>query len=120
MLKVSNNDIITICRGDSGSFDITLNLGTVLNPDIYEMKDGDKLYFGVMEPNMPFEKALIKKVYTIDDVNSDGTVTITLNPTDTVYLLCGVYYYSIKLMSLNIDDVDVHTIVSKRKFIVEE
>lgn len=97
MFNISNNKIISLERGDSGKFKVTINLGSSISPELYELKDNDKVYFGVMEPNEMFENSLIRKVYTKKDLDEDGTLTIELNSKDTEYLISGTYYYEIKL-----------------------
>ena len=98
MFLVSDNNIITMQRGDCGAMTIEINLGDNINPDIYQLTSNDKVYFGVMEPLAPFENSLIKKTYTLLDLNLDDTLTITLDPKDTEYLLPGTYYYEVKLL----------------------
>lgn len=120
MLKISPNKIITIERGDSGSFTTELNIGTPLKPEIYQMSEFDTLYFGVMEPNKPFEQSIIMKKYVANDLNADGTITIAFSPLDTEYLLPGTYYYAIKINSVIEDGVinNVYTVQINRKFII--
>lgn len=113
MFRMHNN-LITITRGDSASFDILLNIGSTVNPIIHEMKDNDKLYFGVTEPHKPFELGLIRKVLTKADCLNDYVI-IKLKPEDTEFILPGNYYYSLKLLT---EDENVYTIIDKRKFTV--
>lgn len=86
----------------------------------YVLQDQDVLYFGVMQPNKPFEKSIILKTYTAADCNSDGSITIRLDPEDTRYLFPGEYYYSIKLNRIkeSIDLDKVYTIIPKTKFMI--
>lgn len=124
------NNIITLCRGDSYSFsvDILDDCGSY-----YEMKGKDSVYFGVMEPREPFERAIIKKKFVVDNtVNTSGeiigsVINIEIKPEDTVDLLPGKYYYAIKL-HINHDEEDdlgntyhldrVETVINKTKFII--
>lgn len=129
MFLVSDNNIITMQRGDCGAMTIKINLGDNINPDIYQLTSNDKVYFGVMEPLAPFENSLIKKTYTLFDLNLDDTLTITLDPKDTEYLLPGTYYYEVKLLrNTYVDNPDkttslkqyVYTFMPRRKFIIME
>lgn len=120
MFTKSKNNVISMVRGDSASFYVTLNLGTVIEPNNYKLKLGDKVYFGVMEAHQSFEDAILTKVLTIDDVDEEGDVLITLEPTDTEYLLPGNYYYSVKLEINQLGNYRVQTIIPKRKFILED
>lgn len=121
MFNVSSNYIITATRGDSFTLNTFINLGTKLDPVPYFLEEGDKVYFGLMEPNRPFEHALIRKVFTIDDVNEEGQVVMNFSGEMTEHLLPGTYYYMIKLVrpgkeSGEEDQID--TIISKTKFVI--
>lgn len=61
----------------------------------YEIKKhpGAKIYFAVMEPNQLFENAIIKQIYTEDNVNEQGDVVIKFTEKTTMNLLPGKYYY---------------------------
>lgn len=132
MFNISKNNIISMNRGDSGSFSIQINIGTELEPIIYSLKPKDKVYFGVMEPNQKFDCSYIMKTYTIDDIQEDNFIDIKLIPSDTEYMLTGTYFYEIKLYVYNsplidpetnteIKDMsDVYTIQPKRKFVIME
>lgn len=81
----------------------------------------DQIYLGVMEPNQPFECAIIKKTYTSENLNENGDVVIRLDPDDTVCLIPGKYFYQIKSRLVNKDETyDVHTIVGKTELWIIE
>lgn len=123
MFSIAFNGIITVNRGDSFSFPLTINFGSSLNPDTYVLGIRDKVYFAIMEPNQPFETAIIKKVFTSADLNDDNTIQIKFSPKDTEYVLPGKYYYQIKLQRFNSsdpDDYDVDTIIDKTQFFILE
>lgn len=115
--------IIKITRGDSFEFVIDaveLQLNR-LNPET------DIVYFAIMEPNRPFEEALIVKGFTNQDQNNEtGEILIKITPNDTRCLSSGVYYYTVKLQRGGtvdiIDDLDepleVRTLIDRTKFIV--
>lgn len=121
MFNISNNGIISITRGDSASAPLFLNQGTEYNPVRYRIKDLDAIYLAVMEPNQCFEHAILKQVYTRDNLNEEGDVVIRFRPEDTENLIPGKYYYQIKA-KFNRDDGqdDVNTVVQKTEFWIEE
>lgn len=95
----SNAPIIRINRGDSFSKPLFINCGTFMNPKRYQLQDGDKLYFGVMEPNKLWEQSILRQIYNKDsDMTEDGDVIIKITPEETQYLIPGTYYYQIKLL----------------------
>ena len=89
MFNVSYNGIITVNRGDSFTAVMALNAGNELNPIEYEMTPDSFVYFAVMEPNQPFEDAILKKKLDIDDMNDNGDIVIQFKPQDTQCLLPG-------------------------------
>lgn len=115
MFKQFKNNIIEVNRGDSFTIDFLINLGSPVFPDYYHLEAGDKVYFGLMEPNQPFEFALIRKVFNGENQDADNILHMDFVPTDTEELLCGRYYYSIKLEKAN---GDVFTLLPKTKFTI--
>lgn len=128
MFDISRNGIITMARGDTWTTQIFVNLGTELVPYGYELQEGEYLYFGVMEPNRPFEVALIRKRYDMTDATPDaikGTYDVRFESKDTVALLPGTYYYEVKLKRLikNGDLIvgeEIDTIIPRTKFVIYE
>ena len=123
MFNISYNGIITINRGDSFRLPLMLNYGTKMEPLMYRMTPKSFVYFAVMEPNEPFENALIRKKYTIDDVDEDGNIVIKFRPQDTQCVLPGKYYYQVKLQRFNSDDsedYEVDTVIDKTQFFILE
>lgn len=115
MFNISDNKIITVSRGDSFALDVFVNIGTPWDETLYTLQGEDKLYFALCEPNQPFEFALIRKVFTKDDVTEDGLVHMEFTPEMTEYIMPGTYYYTIKLVT---NDGDISTIISKTKFYI--
>lgn len=123
MFNMAYNGIITVTRGDSFEVPILLNYGTNLLNDIYIMNENSVVYFAVMEPNQPFENALIKKKYTHNDMDQHGNIIIRFKPQDTQCVLPGKYYYQVKLQRFRSDDpqdYDVDTVIEKTLFYVVE
>ena len=121
MLLLSTIGQIRLTRGDSFDLPLTINQGTSLDPVRYELDKDDELYFALMEPNQPWEQAILKKKYTFDD-KINGDIWIKLTPKDTMCLLPGLYYYQIKLRiyDYTVNDYYVNTIVPKTHFWIEE
>ena len=122
MFNISSNGIVTVNRGDSFEFPVLLQLGNSMSPLKYQLQDKDKVYIGIMEPNQPFEDALIKKVCTSADQDMYGYVVAQFQPLDTLYVLPGKYYYQIKLQTINqrTGQYDTETMVDKTLFYIQE
>lgn len=123
MFNMAYNGIITVNRGDSFEVPLSLNFGSSLFPDHYIMNNRSVVYVAVMEPNQPFENALIKKKYTYEDMDEYGNILIRFKPQDTQCVLPGKYYYQVKLQrfrSDDPDDYDVDTVIDKTLFYIVE
>lgn len=123
MFNIAFNGIITVNRGDSFTLPMQLNYGTNLEPMTYTVEGKSIVYFAVMEPNQPFECALIRKKYTAEDVDENGNIVIKFRPQDTQCVLPGKYYYQVKLQRFNSDDpedYEVDTVVDKTLFYILE
>lgn len=108
------NNIITMIRGDSLELEVVLNDGQTA----YDLQEGDVVYFGLMDPGQYFEDALVKKKGYITDLNSEGKIVFRFSPEDTLDLLPGKYFYSIKLQFYRNGIEKVITLVNKTKFII--
>lgn len=122
-----SKNIIIINRGDT--FKFTIHIEDLNTPSgYYHLKDDDALYLGIMDPHQMFENALVRKKYTIEDMDENGNVFAVIRPEDTIDLYPGIYYYSVKLHKcspakpeLNEPEVDeVSTIINKTKFIIND
>lgn len=122
MFNISDNCIINVTRGDSFELPLFLNQGTNVSPMRYVLTDKDEVYVGVTECNQPFESALIRKKFTYKDLNENGDVVVKFNHEDTAQVLPDLYYYEIKLRKYNstTERYEVHTVVPKTKFFIEE
>ena len=121
-VTISNDNIITLSRGDTVNLPLFINEGSDLLPILYELKDNDKLYLGVMEPNQPFERAIVKKIFTNQSKkDQNNLILIKLEYEDTRELIPGKYFYQIKLRKQNEDETyDIHTIVDKTLLLIIE
>lgn len=120
MVTLSNN-IITITRGDTFSPPLFINAGSDLKPVRYELGDYDEVYLGIMEPNQPFENAIVKKRYTKANINEYGDVKVRFEHDDTKCLVPGKYFYEIKAKFIKEDgSVDINTIIQRTEFWIQE
>jgi len=126
MVQISNNGWVSMNRGDSFELPLFISKGTYGTPVRFNLKENppNKVYFGVMEPNQPFECALIRKKYDVQgieesdpEMTKEGDLIIKFVPTDTEFIMPGKYFYEIKLEYKN---GDVDTIVPKTEFMVME
>lgn len=118
------SNIITMTRGDSYVFDVTLFDEWNLNKR-WELESADTVYFGLMFPHQKFEDAILRKRYVADQCKTSGRITIRIAPEDTVDLEPGVYYYAIKVRVISTNEdgeqqTDVVTVVNKTKFIIND
>lgn len=128
MFKVGNNGIITVSRGESFEVPLVIGVGQKVFAKRYEVEENDTIFFAVMEPDCEFEDAIIRKVYTKEDLNEEGDIVVKFVHTDTAYLLPGTYYYQANLISERTEpneegeEVTVmyrsKTIIDKTKFII--
>ena len=125
-----NNNMIIMNRGDTYEFDLTIEDDSSLDGR-YHIKGDDTIYFGIMSPHQPFEDALVKKKFTVDDADAEGNLMVVITPEDTLDHLPGTYYYSIKI-HLQHDEINpetnevsayvdrVHTVINKTKLFLND
>lgn len=116
------NNIIILNRGDSYSFNLPI-IDENSESGFYNLEGDDAVYLGIMDPHQPFELALVKKKYTVEDIDGAGNLLIKILPEDTIDLFPGIYYYSVKLKIAHVSDdgtehSEVRTIVNNTKFIL--
>ena len=122
MFTIANNGIVTVNRGDSFELPIDLAYGDPMLPRKYTLKLDDTLYIGIMEPNQPFETAIVRKTFTYEDLDDRGNIRVRFWPEDTACLLPGKYYYQVKLQTTDMltERKDVETVVDKTLFYIQE
>lgn len=122
MLSLSSCGHIRLSRGDTFSMPIYINQGDNMTKILYSLQAHDELYFALMEPNQPWEQAIVKKKYTCSDNQEDGGVIIALEPKDTMCLFPGLYYYQIKARIFDYENNKyiVNSITPKLQFWIEE
>ena len=103
-----------LSRGDTFRFPITINCGTKLEPEIYELKQNDTLYIAILEPGQSFENAIIRQTLTRKNADEEtGAITFMLKSSDTEYMLTGKYFITIKLEQ---EDGTVTTVLPMKEF----
>ena len=63
MLALTSIGQIRLTRGDTLTLPIQINQGDNMYPILYELEQKDEVYFALMEPNQPWEQAILK-LYT--------------------------------------------------------
>lgn len=121
MLSIDRSGNITINRGDTFKVPIFIDVNnTIFHSIRYPFTDHSTIYFYVVPANMPLHYALIKKEYTLRDLNENGDAILTFLHEDTACIPAGTYYYEIKLrekLEEGSSDALV-TLSPRRKFIV--
>jgi len=105
-VTITKDNKVSMTRGDSWEVPLFLNKGTAMKPLRYYLQDEDKVYLAIMEPNQPFEQAIVKKVFTNKNINRNGDVVVRIEPEDTACLKPGKYFYQIKAKFIK----NVHTL----------
>lgn len=121
MFHIDNSGIISLNRGDHFQAPLFINMGTDDDPVRVDLIKFPYLevYMGIMLPHQTFETAIIKKKFTVKDVNDKGDVVVTIQPEDTINLKPGKYFYEIKArIDDSIDGEYVRTIINKTQFLV--
>lgn len=108
LLLVTGNNI-TLSKGDSASFNLTIYYADMEHP--YELKDGDtiRFYMSYFDNFTHKSKIVINKLF---EKNS-----LTLDPIDTMYLRSGRYRYEVQLTFKN---GEVNTIIDASIFELSE
>ena len=97
-------------RGDSLKLSFDILEGNNLDNIEYTIKSSDEIYFAILEPNQPWELALVKKKVV-------GENSIILDPKDTMCIYPGLYYYQFKL---RVSPTEVYTLCPRTPFWIQE
>ena len=124
MIKISNNGVISMTRGDNVSLPLFMNQGTRIKPMRYSLmcNPRSELYVGIMMPYQDFENALVRKKYTCESKHTEQKdVIVELTPQDTQYLKSGKYYIEAKLRVFTKEgDERIFTVMPKRILYLED
>lgn len=115
MVNISKNFLITMNSGDTFKVPLLINIGTKLNPKRYFLTENDEVWFAIEEPHQPFEFALLRKIFTVEDLDDEGRVLISLPSQETEHIVPGTYYMEAKI---KLSNGNFSTILPKRKFII--
>ena len=121
MVTVDNSGNITISRGDTFKLPLFIDCDkNIFNMVRFPLKEGDKIFFFLVEPNTSIRHYLLKQTYTKEDVNENGDIMLKFINQDTSWIAPGTYYYEIKLQRQweeAFKDALI-TIVPRRKFVI--
>lgn len=105
MLEIGNDFSIKLTRGDTAYFEVEIKNEIDGKIKIYEVQEGDKLYFTV-------KKSYTDTVPVIQKVVHGGNV-VHIEPEDTEGLDFGSNKYDVQL---NTKDGDVYTVIGPAEF----
>lgn len=123
MIQISNNGIITMNRGDYAEIPLFINQGNQFYPIRYSMaKDpSTTITFAIMLPNQSFETAMVRKTYSVNSKHTNQRdLIIQLVPEDTINLMPGKYFYSIKINMLQHGHYCQKTLIPEKMFFIKE
>lgn len=120
MYQISNNNIVSVERGDSFIVPLFINQGSKFKPIRYNLNNhkSAELYLGVMEFGQKFEDAVLRKKWTFDSglINQYGDLMIKLDPNDTLLLHPGKYFYQIKMKHNTKDGEKISSVTPLTEF----
>lgn len=112
---IEKDHVITINRGDFLEKKLKLTTGKFPHEKLLEIGEHDIIFFGLMDPHQHFEHSLIKKEFDKTDFDEEGLFVLTLESEETLDLVPGTYYYSLKLLN---EEAEIRTLIQKSKFII--
>ena len=84
MLSVDNSGNITVNRGDTFKLPLFIDCNKdIFNSVRFPLKEGDKIFFFLIEPNTFIKHYLLKQIYTKEDVNENGDIMLKFINQDT-------------------------------------
>lgn len=83
---------IEIIRGTTNTFEIAV---TTPDGNMYELKQDEKLLFGVKKKHTDSTYIFVKTV----KIGKNGVYTVTIHPEDTEKCDCNKYYYDVAIQS---------------------
>ena len=117
MYTISRERIISMHRGDSFRVPLFINAGDKWHMVRYILSYDDEVCLSICEPDKPFERGIIRQIYTKKDLNDKGDVMVNIRSDETEDLVPGLYYLEIKVKLTN---GKIWTIFPKRKFYIDE
>ena len=115
-----SSKILTLYRGDS--FNVALSIEDDSSKDgVYWLNENDFVYFAIAKAHQPFEDAIIKIKYSVEDQDKCGRFIVHIPGETTADLEPGTYYYTAKLRQNAGDEYeDVTTFIKRTKLIILE
>lgn len=107
MFTVTENNTVTIPRGDTASLSVKLTVRKT--GELYEVKEKDTLTLRVKK-NLADKEPYIQKEIT-------GSVDFEIKPEDTEGLPFGTYIYSVRILTA---EGKKYTVIDKCSFVVGE
>ena len=120
MPHISKLGILNLTRGDDCIFYGELRDGDNLDFERYIMHENDEIYFGIMEPNQPFENAIVRKKLGKANIKDDNILVLEISSLDTINLIPGMYYYQFKLNRFTENGFKINTLNPKSLLYIEE
>ena len=120
MVNISNLGILNLTRGDDCIFYGELRDGDNLDFVKYIADERDEIYFGIMEPNQPFENAIVRKKLSKKNIIEENILVLEINSLDTINLIPGAYYYQFKLNRYTDSGFKINTLNPKSLLYIEE
>ena len=121
MLKISDNGIIVLSRGDSCELPLFINAGTDLEPIRFDLTKNSQaiIYLSIMRADQYFENGFLRKMYSKNNwkLTEFGDLIVEFLPKDTQYVMPGKYYYEVKA-DLNGSNY-INTIIQKTEFWIQ-
>ena len=106
MFTVTENNTVTIPRGDTASLSVEL---TTDEGELYEVKEKDTLTLRVKKKLADSEPCIHKEI--------TGSVDFHIEPKDTEGMAFGTYIYSVRLITA---EGKKYTVIDKSSFVVGE
>lgn len=124
MLKINENQIIKMSKGDDAKFPLFLNRGSTVEPIRYLLNKGDgcEIYFYILNTHGDI---LVKKIFKTsgeietyvlgvkqpdtfyNNINENGDLMLRLMHDDTVNLDSGLYKYQIKAKLVDLTEPEL-------------
>ena len=84
MLDIDRSGNITVNRGDTFNVPLFIDCNKNIFYSVrFPLKEGDKIFFFLVEPNASIRHYLLKQTYTKEDVNENGDIMLKFLNQDT-------------------------------------
>ena len=117
MYRIKDDGTLIISKGDSFSVPLFINVGTKEAPIRLDLSvlPSASIYLGVYAIHSSFENSIVRKKFTVKDINEKGDIIVNFKREDTIYLNPGNYYYEVKLRLKNEKDGEfIRTVIGRK------